>query len=263
MARTSPPSAESMQRLQHSVCLPAAPAEMRTMAGALPTHGGTMTTPPLLDTDWLTPYASDEQDCGQSFAEEGKLKRQKLTHTDERPWACEAQGCGKSFARKRDLASHKLTHIGERPFACEAQGCGQSFARKTRALLEALGSSARRHLSAFPVRPREDLHGNRCATSRAGDAEIASVVGGVRGMAGCPEASKKNYPKNSDLGARRYRGARRQLRTPWHASNLFDCPSAQPVSGRSTLLSPPQHGQHAHWRLHQPRELQLQPIGHI
>ena len=42
-------------------------------------------------------------------------------------------------------------------------------------------------------------------------------------MAECPEASTKNYPNNSDLGARRYRGARRQLRT--HSD--FDRPSGE------------------------------------
>ena len=67
MARRSPPSAESMQRLQHSVCLPAAPAEMRTMAGALQ-HVGPLTTRDITLLQIRHAYASEHEYMHTPFA---------------------------------------------------------------------------------------------------------------------------------------------------------------------------------------------------
>jgi hypothetical protein len=46
--------------------------------------------------------------CDRPFANIGRLKRHKMTHTGERPFACDV--CGRTFALQYNLNVHKKIH---------------------------------------------------------------------------------------------------------------------------------------------------------
>jgi uncharacterized Zn-finger protein len=67
------------------------------------------------------PYECD--DCGKTFAEQGKLEGHILIHKGKSPYKCDQ--CGKNLSSSSSLTVHYRTHTGEKPFSCDV--CGNTF----------------------------------------------------------------------------------------------------------------------------------------
>uniref|UniRef100_A0A8C4LV58 Zinc finger and SCAN domain containing 23 n=1 Tax=Equus asinus asinus TaxID=83772 RepID=A0A8C4LV58_EQUAS len=66
-------------------------------------------------------------ECGETCDHEGRLERQRVSSSVERPYICGE--CGKSFTQNSILIEHQRTHTGEKPYECDE--CGRAFSQRS------------------------------------------------------------------------------------------------------------------------------------
>ncbi|XP_006872826.1 PREDICTED: zinc finger and SCAN domain-containing protein 23 [Chrysochloris asiatica] len=72
-------------------------------------------------------YIPQAPECGDTCDNEGRLERQRISSSVERPYVCGE--CGKSFTQNSILIEHQRTHTGEKPYECDE--CGRAFSQRS------------------------------------------------------------------------------------------------------------------------------------
>ncbi|XP_006902703.1 PREDICTED: zinc finger and SCAN domain-containing protein 23 [Elephantulus edwardii] len=70
---------------------------------------------------------SQVPECGDTYDNEGRLEKQRISSSVERPFICSE--CGKSFTQNSILIEHHRTHTGEKPYECDE--CGRAFSQRS------------------------------------------------------------------------------------------------------------------------------------